>query len=135
MAIDQYLAQIRSARYGEEVRGAIADAIEENYTDVTTSTTLADAAADRADEAAAGAEGFPSVISESYSPPYSYGDYLYVGGALRKATQDISAEEDPEFVPSHWSGPLTIVEEFSHCSETLISGEDYEITISSGGGN
>jgi len=51
-SIQTYLQQILDAVYGEEVRGAIHDAIEECYTDVTTSATAADAAATAANAAA-----------------------------------------------------------------------------------
>lgn len=51
-SIQTYLQQILDAVYGEEVRGAIHDAIEECYTDVTTSATSADAATTAANAAA-----------------------------------------------------------------------------------
>lgn len=54
-SIQTYLQQILDAVYGEEVRGAIHDAIEECYTDVTTSATAADAAATAANAAASAA--------------------------------------------------------------------------------
>lgn len=51
-SIQTYLQDILDAVYGEEVRGAIHNAIEECYTDVTTSATAADAAATAANAAA-----------------------------------------------------------------------------------
>ena len=62
-SIEQYLAQIAGARYGEEVRGSIVNAIRENYSNVSTAKTLADdsvtaanAATARANTAAGAAE-------------------------------------------------------------------------------
>lgn len=51
--IDQIVAQIRTAIYGRDVRENIAEGIEKCYTDVTTGSTLADAAAAAATEATA----------------------------------------------------------------------------------
>lgn len=53
--ISTYLQQIMQARYGEEVRGAIHDAIEECYDDVSTAKTIADDSATAANAAAASA--------------------------------------------------------------------------------
>lgn len=50
--IEQNLALIQSAVYGKDVRAAIHDSIEQCYTDVSTSTTAADAAAIAANNAA-----------------------------------------------------------------------------------
>ena len=52
MAINQNLTQILAAQYGKDVRQAIHDGIEECYDDVSTSKTLADAAATNANEKA-----------------------------------------------------------------------------------
>ena len=54
-AISNFLNKIKTAVYGEEVRGAIHDAIEQCYTDVTNAKTLADGAADNANTKAAAA--------------------------------------------------------------------------------
>lgn len=43
--ISEYLAQIKTAIYGREVRDAIHDSIEQCYTDVSNAKTLADTAA------------------------------------------------------------------------------------------
>lgn len=50
IAID--LMQIRTATFGKDVRAAIADGIEQCYADASTGTTLADAAAQAANDAA-----------------------------------------------------------------------------------
>lgn len=68
-SIQTYLQQILDAVYGEEVRGAIHDAIEECYTDVTTSATAADAAATAANaaaDAANAAAADASVIAQEF---------------------------------------------------------------------
>ena len=46
--ISEYLAQIKTAIYGREVRDAIHDSIEQCYTDVSNAKTLADTAASNA---------------------------------------------------------------------------------------
>lgn len=53
--IQDLLNQILNARYGEQVRGSIHDAIEICYSDVSSSTTTASAAATSANEAASNA--------------------------------------------------------------------------------
>lgn len=72
-SIQTYLQQILDAVYGEEVRGAIHDAIEECYTDVATSATAADAAATAANAAAsaanAAASGFTNVPESLFRVP------------------------------------------------------------------
>lgn len=54
-AISNFLNQIKTAIYGEEVRGAIHDAIEQCYTDVANAKTLADQSTTSANNAAASA--------------------------------------------------------------------------------
>ena len=49
--ISEYLAQIKTAIYGREVRDAIHDSIEQCYTDVSNAKTLADTAASNANAA------------------------------------------------------------------------------------
>ena len=51
-SIDTYLQQILSAVYGEQVRGAIHDSIEQCYTDVSAGKTIAETAAESANSAA-----------------------------------------------------------------------------------
>ena len=55
-SIQNLLDQISNARYGEEVRSSIHDAIEACYDDVTAAQTLADAAATSANTAAGNAD-------------------------------------------------------------------------------
>lgn len=55
MAIAQDIAAIRGAAYGKDVREAIAHGIEQCYTDVTNSSTLANTAANSANTAASNA--------------------------------------------------------------------------------
>lgn len=55
-SIETLLAEILNAVYGEEVRGAIHDAIEECYDDVSTAKTVAEDAAISANTAASNAE-------------------------------------------------------------------------------
>ena len=55
MAIAQDIAAIRGAAYGKDVREAIAHGIEQCYTDVTNSSTLANTAANSANSAASSA--------------------------------------------------------------------------------
>ena len=63
--IEHDLAQIRQAVYGREVREAIADGIEHCYDDVSTSTTLADGAAERANTAAARSEDINEELGDN----------------------------------------------------------------------
>lgn len=60
--ISQLLAQILSAVYGRDVRQSIHDAIEECYSDVSTAATLADTAAENANNAAS----HPPTIIDNY---------------------------------------------------------------------
>ena len=53
--ISELLADIKKAIYGKDVRDAIHDSIKQCYTDVTTSKTVADDAATKAQTAAANA--------------------------------------------------------------------------------
>lgn len=92
-SIQTYLQQILDAVYGEEVRGAIHDAIEECYTDVTTSATAADAAATAANAAADAANraasdasaitqeasNLKSAVSEAFLYDNIYTGYLAQG--------------------------------------------------------
>ncbi|MBO6270832.1 MAG: metallophosphoesterase [Clostridium sp.] len=68
--VAQDVQQIREAIYGREIREAIADGIEHCYSDVSSGVTTAntaaaaaDVAAQRANTAAAGAEGIPGTAS------------------------------------------------------------------------
>lgn len=63
--IAQIVAQIRTAIYGKDVRENIAQGIEKCYSDVTAAETLADAAATRANEAAARGETINSELGDN----------------------------------------------------------------------
>lgn len=63
--ISEYLDKIKTAIYGREVRDAIHDSIKECYTDVTNSSTLADAASKNANTAAKNANDKASIAEAS----------------------------------------------------------------------
>lgn len=63
--ISTYLQQIMQARYGEEVRGAIHDAIEECYDDVSTAKTRAEDAIDAAETATTDAQNAASMATSA----------------------------------------------------------------------
>ena len=65
-AISDLLNQIKTAVYGKEVRGAIHDAIEQCYDDVTESSTLADSAASRATSTADRMDALLDELPDSY---------------------------------------------------------------------
>ena len=66
-SIATYLQQILDAVYGEEVRGAIHDAIEECYTDTSTGATTASEAAAAANEAATAANTAATDVNAALS--------------------------------------------------------------------
>ena len=63
--ISTYLQQIMQARYGEEVRGAIHDAIEECYDDVSTAKTRAEDAVNAAETATTDAQNAASMATSA----------------------------------------------------------------------
>lgn len=65
MAIAQDIAAIRGAAYGKDVREAIAHGIEQCYTDVTNSSTLANTAANSANSAASSANSAASDANQA----------------------------------------------------------------------
>ena len=64
-SIQGLLDQILSAVYGEEVRGAIHDSIEQCYDDVASASTIAEASASRASDAAQDAENAAALITDA----------------------------------------------------------------------
>lgn len=83
--------------------------------DVAQVLTDAQKAQARTNVAAAGAvevANLERAISPDYNPPYTYGEYAYIDGALRQAAQDIPATETT-FMPGHWA-VATMVDEFAH---------------------
>ena len=136
-SIQTYLQQILDAVYGEEVRGAIHDAIEECYTDVTTSATAADAAATAANAAAdaanAAASGFINIPEslfrvpgqiETVGPPSGTDshDICIANGGINPTTGlNLSFDSNPLTCKTYFmtnSGPLLFV----------MSTTDYEMT-------
>lgn len=66
-AIQDDINAIRRAVYGKDVREAIADGIEQCYTDVSSAATLADTAASNANTAAIAASAAAEMIPEDYT--------------------------------------------------------------------
>lgn len=112
-SIQTYLQQILDAVYGEEVRGAIHDAIEECYTDVTTSATAADAAATAANaaataaNAAASAANSAAAFSKKHEKEVVFHDFVLTGGINSTSGEMLSGSD--RLVSSF----LTIAECFS----------------------
>ena len=118
-AISQDVSQIRSAVYGKDVREAIADGIEQCYTDVSSGVTMANTAATAANTAAAAANtaataanGAATKIAAAYSSSstYAVGDYVSYNNNIYRCTTAITTAE--EWTAAHWTA-VTIGDEVS----------------------
>lgn len=115
--IEQDLQAIRTAVYGEEVRGSIVDAIEQCYTDTVEGVNKAETAAQAADTAtenantatqnataaAAVASGVAANTVKNYSnaDTYEVGEYVSHDNKMYKCTTAIETPE--EWTAEHWT--------------------------------
>ena len=119
-SIEQYLAQIAGARYGEEVRGSIVNAIRENYENVSTAKTIADDSATAADEAATRAN---TAASAAETVVEEADDIVKVS-----ETEPVTQTTKLWFKPNTPEYQVVLVSDLV-LAETPISGDDYELTI------
>ena len=107
--ISEYLQNIMDARYGEEVRGSIHDAIEECYDDVSTAKTIADDSATAANTAAASATSAAAAATSAAQHAVVYDSAQALTDAQKgQARNNIGAAfaDDVDDLKSALTGPL-----------------------------
>ena len=135
--IEQDLQAIRTAVYGEEVRGSIVDAIEQCYTDTVEGVNKAETAAQAADTAtenantatqsanaaATVASGVAANTVKNYSnaDTYEVGEYVSHGNKMYKCTTAIETPE--EWTAGHWT-EIVIGQELKDIQDDVAELQD-----------